>query len=267
MLAAKIICAVVVILTVVARTVMDYFWTDKRTNRYKYTRNVFIVLAIFAALGNAAIIGFDEANKRRAAETAESKQIDFENNSLGGVAPQIWLFYYKDSKLVCPRKESGFADGDFGLHITSELGIGTAPTFALIIHNPYPFPIYDVDVTVIQESPNMDNSKSLNTVPSGYKIPILHPGKQQLVLCNAPDELFSKLVQLSVETRRGISSHTIAMMMSASNQLEYASGAIDWTRKKQIFAYKTKDFPLGTNGDIAVQVITRNFATNAVNAP
>lgn len=254
-------------MAVVARIVVDFIWTDKRTAVYRRARNFLIYTVLASAVGNLAILWLDEDQRRKANEVAEANRVEFENKSLGGISPEIWLLYYKSNKLVCPRPDKSFPGDDLGMWITTQVGIGSEPTLALLIRNPYSFPIYDTEIAVWQETPNINNSKSLlGKWPEPLKIPLMHPAESTIKIFDASEEFSSKLVTLGVKTRRGMSTHEVAIAL-VSNNWEYASGGRDWASQNQFSVYKSEYFPLNTNGRIEIQVVTRDFTTNSNSIP
>lgn len=263
MLAIKIIAAAVILFSVVSRSVMDFFWKDKRTRRYRYARNSFIVAAIVAAVLNVIVLAVDEVRKERVSREEKAHRTEFEDQALGGVSPTIWFGYYKDNKLLCPRADKVFPGDSFSLQMWSQTGMGPGPVFALLVHNPNSFPIYDISVMLLYESPNLDNSKSLTQdFHSDKTFPILHPNEDRVTLYDAPPDLMSKALKFSVKTKRGMTDHSIAMAL-VTNQWEYASSVVDWNHSKVVYSYRSEHFPLDSNGNPQIQIFTRTEVTNS----
>ena len=258
MLTAKIITAAVILLSVVSRAVMEFFWKDKRTTRYRYIRNCFIAAAIIGAFLNALVLAVDELKKENAAEAERSHRNEFENQSLGALTPDIWVFLYKDSKLICPKVDQTFPGNSFGFQMVSQMGFGPQPLLCLFVANTNSFPIYDVEITLLNETPNIDNTKPMSEKfpkPS-LNIPILYPNSHQLITYDTSTNLYGKGFVFLAMTRKGITRHEIGLI-HVSNDWEYASSIIDTVNSKVISLYCSAHFPRDAKGNPIIQVITQ----------
>lgn len=265
MLITKLITAAVILLSLVAQAIMDHFWNDRRTKRYRYIRNCFLVAAIIGAALNAVVLGLDELEKEHTASADRLHRTAFENQSLGALTPNIYVFLYENSKLICPRPDPTFPDKSFEFSMISQTGLGPEPLLGLFIENTNTFPIYDLQITLLNETPNVDNTKPMTDKfpkPS-LSVPILYPNTSQLNTYATSTDLWTKGFQFMVNTRKGETKHDIVLAL-ISNNWEYALFNVDTLNNKVVSKYASAHIPRDTNGNPAIEVITRSAVKPSV---
>jgi hypothetical protein len=150
MLAIKIVTAAVILLSVIFRAAIDFFWKDKRTRRYRYARNGFVAAAIMAAVLNVVVLVIDEVRRQSTNEAERKQKTEFEDLSLGALSPEVWVFLYSSNKLICPRFEKTFTVSKLDFQMVSQFEIGPQPILALLVVNPNSFPIYDLRINLLR---------------------------------------------------------------------------------------------------------------------
>jgi len=143
--------------------------------------------------------------------------------------------------------------------MVSQMGFGPQPLLCLFVDNTNFFPIYDVKITLFNETPNIDNTKPMSEKfpkPS-LNIPIFYPNCNQLITYDTSTNMYSKMFIFSVMTRRGITRHEIWLTL-VSNDWEYASSTIDTINHKVVSLYCSAHFPRDAKGNPIIQVITQS---------
>lgn len=269
MLTLKILVAIAGPISLILSLIMNHWWKDKRTKRYRYLRNGFMVFAVLACVLTAVNQVVGEMRQREVAEMERSQRLAFENETLGGASPDLWVLLYDDGKLVCPQTNMIPADKD-GMQLSALIGVrgeSNEPTICVLVNNSNAFPIYDISITLQSETPNQDNSHSFShAFKRPEKIPVLYPNTSSMILCPVPRGLMSKVVTFNVQTKRANSLHEIGIAL-ISNKWEYVSTTTDFTHHKLLGFQISDHFPRNKNGDPSVPIYTHTIVSNSTSLP
>jgi hypothetical protein len=246
--ALKVYAASVILFSVAFRAVMDFFWKDKRTNRYRYARNGFIITALLAAVLNGIAIGVDEVQKGRKSDWDEKRRADTEDRTLGALTPDISLQLnstpsYPENPLI-----------QFGPVSTND----PQDTIAVIIANSNTVPIYDLFVSVYHDLAHPDvESKVMREFnkreSSSY--PILPIRQSRMIVLPQEAGLTWTAFDFWVNTKRGSTIHRIALAL-VSNRWECSRSVVDVTRgtNRVLLIDVSKNYPRDTNGNPVIRV-------------
>jgi hypothetical protein len=256
LLIAKTIGAFLILISVIAKAIMDHYWNDKRTKVYRYFRNAFVVTAIAAAFLNIIVLGVDELAKQKSAKADKSHSTEVENLSLGALTPDIYALLYINQKLVCPQRDQHFPGNNSTLDISSQMAIGPQPAILCIsVVNSNSFPIYDFNIGLIEETPNPDGTMSVTNLKVLNENPILRASQETMLLCDIPSNIMGKKFEFFVQTRRGNTRHEIAFSR-AGDQWLYGSKVVDTTRGKPLSGWFSDNCPKDSNGIPFIRVTT-----------
>ncbi len=219
------------------RAVMDFFWKDKRTKKYRYIRNGFISTAICAALLNVVVMWIDEERKTSKAASSEARSLETENITTGGLTPHILVELYTGPTFPTPPR------------------ISFSPQFpgivAIWIENTNSYPIYDVEVFLF-------NQKGTNGMMSEIakkfnekreSIPIMKLRDGPVILLPPDFELPRAKFDFSVKTRRGSTRHSIVFEL-VTNKWEFARVVTDTTHRtnRVLVVESSASFPKDVDG-------------------
>jgi len=250
MFTLKVISTLVLIGSIIAKMVMDFFWKDGRTNRYKLVRNCFIITALIAAVLNGYTLLVEDIQKRQKADEEQKQRIEddkrrteIENLTLGALTPNVSIELHSTP---------GFPPNPllrFGAASTND----PPDSLVVSIENTNVFPIYDVWLSLMhdlahREAPSTVTENFNKEVNSMY--PIIRPWQIIKIVMPWKKEYDTSVFYFTVYTRRGRTVHDISLAL-VTNQWEMHRVVFEMNHpptNQVLFDGYTPGFPKGTNG-------------------